>query len=54
MSQDKHERQRKLGRFRINIFRAKKNGDNELVSALERKRAKIKEMPTNPDDKTAA
>ncbi|MGB0521456.1 MAG: hypothetical protein ACPGJS_00780 [Flammeovirgaceae bacterium] len=49
-----NDRQRKLGRFRVNIHRAKKSGDDDLVDALERKRAKIKKLPINPDDKTAA
>lgn len=44
MTTDKQERKRKLGRFRINIFRAKKKGDDELVDALERKRAIVKEL----------
>ena len=55
MSQNKNkERQRKLGRFRVNIHRAKKKGDEELAQALERKRAKIKQLSNTPDDLTAA
>ena len=40
----KQEHKRKLGRFRINIFRAKKQGDQELVGALEKKRRQIKQL----------